>query len=251
MCDEGRFTYHDLREQRLAVATVEGLPGGLGPRDRRPPPSASASHLKDAVAGRRRAVSALHSNEDNFALAQAREGVEVGDRVHRGQAARAGARRWPAARRRHQSEHRRASRRSPRRSASMRCPPSARHAARRRRCARWSCSATCSPGVDTGKLKELEVISIAAHERGPVAAREGRAARRGVGRDGRHDRPTSRASCSACTPPSRRRARRSRLGSGRSARARNRREARVDASARGVQRHDRGGSCVEGADVGA
>jgi NADH-quinone oxidoreductase subunit G len=28
MCDDGRFTYHDLREQRLAVATVGGLPAG-------------------------------------------------------------------------------------------------------------------------------------------------------------------------------------------------------------------------------
>ena len=67
MCDEGRFTYHDLREQRLAAALVEGLPAGW---DRA---LASATKrlgvfLKDpSQIGV--VLSALHSNEDNFALA--------------------------------------------------------------------------------------------------------------------------------------------------------------------------------------
>ena len=67
MCDEGRFTYHDVREQRLAAATVDGLPAGW---DR------AVRAATDLLAAGRAAgqfavvLSALHSNEDNFALAQ-------------------------------------------------------------------------------------------------------------------------------------------------------------------------------------
>jgi NADH-quinone oxidoreductase subunit G len=66
MCDEGRFTYHDLREQRLVGATVDGLPAGW---DR------AIKAAADQVASSRSAgqlavvLSALASNEDNFALA--------------------------------------------------------------------------------------------------------------------------------------------------------------------------------------
>ena len=67
MCDEGRFTYHDLREARLAAALVEGLPAGW---DRAIANAAKrlGVFLKDATQVGI-VLSALHSNEDNFALA--------------------------------------------------------------------------------------------------------------------------------------------------------------------------------------
>jgi len=67
MCDEGRFTYHDLREHRLAAATMDGLPAGW---DRAIAAAANSIRAaKDAgelVVG----LSAVASNEDNFALAK-------------------------------------------------------------------------------------------------------------------------------------------------------------------------------------
>jgi NADH-quinone oxidoreductase subunit G len=67
MCDEGRLTYHPLREHRLAGATVDGLPAGWDRAIR-----AAADHLTPLLAGGRQAVgvvlSAEASNEDNFAL---------------------------------------------------------------------------------------------------------------------------------------------------------------------------------------
>src|SRR5512134_978597 len=67
MCDEGRFTYHDLREERLAGATVDGLPAGWDRAIR-----AAADRLAVGRAAGQFAVvlSALHTNEDNFALAK-------------------------------------------------------------------------------------------------------------------------------------------------------------------------------------
>jgi NADH-quinone oxidoreductase subunit G len=67
MCDEGRLTYHPLREHRLAGATVDGLPAGWDRAIR-----AATDHLTPLLAGSRQAVgvvlSAESSNEDNFAL---------------------------------------------------------------------------------------------------------------------------------------------------------------------------------------
>jgi NADH-quinone oxidoreductase subunit G len=67
MCDEGRFTYHPLREHRLAGATVDGLPAGWDRAIR-----AAADQLTPLLSGSRQAVgvvlSAESSNEDNFAL---------------------------------------------------------------------------------------------------------------------------------------------------------------------------------------
>jgi NADH-quinone oxidoreductase subunit G len=69
MCDEGRLTYHPLREQRLAGALVDSLPAGWDRAIR-----TAAEHLAPILAGSRQAVgvvlSAEHSNEDNFALAK-------------------------------------------------------------------------------------------------------------------------------------------------------------------------------------
>ncbi|HEX5060248.1 MAG TPA: 2Fe-2S iron-sulfur cluster-binding protein [Kofleriaceae bacterium] len=68
MCDEGRFTYHALREQRLASALVDGLPSTW---DRAVTNAAKrlGVFLKDA-SQIGVVLSAQHSNEDNFALAQ-------------------------------------------------------------------------------------------------------------------------------------------------------------------------------------
>ncbi len=69
MCDEGRFTYHALREDRLAGPVVDGLPAAW---DRAIATAAAA--LQAAVADDRGAVgvvlSAQHTNEDNYVLAK-------------------------------------------------------------------------------------------------------------------------------------------------------------------------------------
>ena len=66
MCDEGRLTYHDLREQRLAAPTVDGLPAGWDRAIR----SAAERILAAGAAGTAFVLSATASNEDNFALAR-------------------------------------------------------------------------------------------------------------------------------------------------------------------------------------
>jgi NADH-quinone oxidoreductase subunit G len=67
MCDEGRLTYHPLREQRLAAALVDGLPAGWERAIR-----VAGDHLTAILSVAPRAVavvlSAEASNEDNFAL---------------------------------------------------------------------------------------------------------------------------------------------------------------------------------------
>ncbi|HEY0193871.1 MAG TPA: molybdopterin-dependent oxidoreductase, partial [Kofleriaceae bacterium] len=69
MCDEGRFTYHALREQRLAGAVIDGLPAGWDRAIR-----AAADQLAPALSNGARAIgvvlSAEATNEDNFALAK-------------------------------------------------------------------------------------------------------------------------------------------------------------------------------------
>ena len=68
MCDEGRFTYHELREQRLAGAALNGLPSSWDKAIK-----AAADKLAPAIkdAGSIAVVlSAQASNEDNFALAR-------------------------------------------------------------------------------------------------------------------------------------------------------------------------------------
>ena len=68
MCDEGRFTYHGLREERLASAIVEGLPASW---DKAVQVAAKrlGVFLKDA-SQIGIVLSALCSNEDNYALAK-------------------------------------------------------------------------------------------------------------------------------------------------------------------------------------
>jgi NADH-quinone oxidoreductase subunit G len=64
MCDEGRFTYHGLREHRLAGALVDGLPAGW---DRAVRVAAELVATPKSVGV---VLSAEHTNEDNFALAK-------------------------------------------------------------------------------------------------------------------------------------------------------------------------------------
>ena len=77
MCDEGRFTYHPLREQRLAGATVDGLPAGWDRAIR-----IAADHLTPILTVSRPGVavvlSAEYGNEDNFALARLAQAWGVG-----------------------------------------------------------------------------------------------------------------------------------------------------------------------------
>ena len=68
MCDEGRFTYHDLREKRLAAPLVDGLPAGWDRALRM-----AADRIKSALTDSSTVgvvLSAVCSNEDNFALAK-------------------------------------------------------------------------------------------------------------------------------------------------------------------------------------
>jgi NADH-quinone oxidoreductase subunit G len=68
MCDEGRFTYHDIREKRLAAPLVEGLPAGWDRALRM-----AADRIKSALTDASQVgvvLSALHTNEDNYALAK-------------------------------------------------------------------------------------------------------------------------------------------------------------------------------------
>jgi NADH-quinone oxidoreductase subunit G len=66
MCDEGRLTYHDLREHRLAAPTVDGLPAAWD----RAVKSAAERITAAGKAGTAFVLSAVASNEDNFALAK-------------------------------------------------------------------------------------------------------------------------------------------------------------------------------------
>jgi NADH-quinone oxidoreductase subunit G len=69
MCDEGRFTYHTLRENRLAGPTVNGLPASWNKAL-----DTAAFRLLDTLEGDRDRIgvvfSAQHSNEANFVLAK-------------------------------------------------------------------------------------------------------------------------------------------------------------------------------------
>jgi NADH-quinone oxidoreductase subunit G len=68
MCDEGRFTYHDVRAQRLAGPVVDGLPATW---ERALKTAADKIGLVKSQTGAVGVVlSAIHSNEDNFALAK-------------------------------------------------------------------------------------------------------------------------------------------------------------------------------------
>lgn len=67
MCDEGRFTYHELREGRLAAPVLDGLPASW---DRALATAAAQLEAARAGGGLGVVLSAQATNEDNFALAR-------------------------------------------------------------------------------------------------------------------------------------------------------------------------------------
>ena len=169
MCDEGRFTYHDLRETRvgdvtqtrLAAALVEGLPAGW---DRALASAAKrlGVHLAQGAVGV--VLSAQHSNEDNYALARLAKEWKLTSVFAAGKP--------PVP-----------SREDGRLRVADVNPNSAGVLAIAQGLGLTVTQVSANlpatlralvvlgdelPGIDPGKLKELEVISIATHERGPV-----------------------------------------------------------------------------------
>jgi predicted molibdopterin-dependent oxidoreductase YjgC len=69
MCDEGRFTYHELRDRRLAGPTIDGLPARWDAALAK-----AASMVQAALARGRDSVGVVfsphHTNEDNYTLAK-------------------------------------------------------------------------------------------------------------------------------------------------------------------------------------
>ena len=165
MCDEGRFTYHELREERLAGATIEGLPAGW---DRAIAAAAKrlGVYFKDpSQLGV--VLSATCSNEDNYALARLAKEWKAGHVFVAGKPP------VPA-----------------RADGKLRVADINPNSAGVKAIAE-ALGLTTTPAfeldralpanlrglvvlgdvlpVEPGKLKELEVIALAAHERGPVA----------------------------------------------------------------------------------
>jgi NADH-quinone oxidoreductase subunit G len=165
MCDEGRFTYHDLREQRLAAATVDGLPAGW---DRSIASAAKrlGVFLKDpSQIGV--VLSALHTNEDNFALASLAKAWGAGHVFVAGKPpvpARADGKLRVADVNPNTNGVKAIAEAlglavKPSFELDQALPANLRALV---------VLGDVLPGLDAGKLKELELISIAAHERGPV-----------------------------------------------------------------------------------
>jgi NADH-quinone oxidoreductase subunit G len=83
MCDEGRFTYHELRQQRMAAPVLDGLPASWERALSRAAEKLNAAMSADK--GRVGVVlSALHSNEDNYLLAKLAREVWQLDRMYVG-----------------------------------------------------------------------------------------------------------------------------------------------------------------------
>jgi NADH-quinone oxidoreductase subunit G len=174
MCDEGRFTYHELRlgldrslpvdgaprEQRLAAALVDGLPAGW---DRALATAAKrlGVHLPQGAIGV--VLSAVCSNEDNFALARLAKEWKLTSVYVAGR---------PAVPSREDGKLRVADVNP--NMAGVKAiaeglglsivelgalPPSVRALV---------VLGDVLPGIDAAKLKELELIAISPYERGPV-----------------------------------------------------------------------------------
>ena len=164
MCDEGRFTYHGLREERLASPVVDGLPAGWDKAV-----SAAAKrlgvHMSTGAIGV--VLSALHSNEDNYALAKLAKAWNVTHVYIAGRTpvpARADGRLRVA-----DVNPNAAGVKAICEALGLQAiqtfeldrgaPPNLRALV---------VLGDVVPGLDAQKLKELEIICIAAHERGPV-----------------------------------------------------------------------------------
>jgi NADH-quinone oxidoreductase subunit G len=168
MCDEGRFTYHGLREERLAAAMIDGLPAGW---DRALASAAKrlGVFLKDA-SQIGVVLSALHTNEDNFALASLAKQWGAGHVFVAGKPpvpARADGKLRVADVNPNANGVKAIAE-----ALGLTVMPSFEIDAPGRglpaNLRALVVLGDVLPGIDAGKLKELEVISIAAHERGPV-----------------------------------------------------------------------------------
>jgi NADH-quinone oxidoreductase subunit G len=165
MCDEGRFTYHAIREERLVGATIDGLPAGW---DRALASCAKrlGVFLKDA-SQIGVVLSALHTNEDNFALASLAKAWGAGHVFIAGKPpvpARADGRLRVADVNPNSAGVKAIAlalglTATPAFELGTSLPANLRALV---------VLGDVLPGLDAGKLKELEVISISAHERGPV-----------------------------------------------------------------------------------
>ena len=166
MCDEGRFTYHQLREHRLTVPTLGGLPASWDK-------ALAAAQTKLTTALKTPGavavvLSAQASNEDNFALVRlARPGRRrcTSRPAPPTRAAPTTSCATPTS-----TPTPRASRRwRPARSRSARSSPASTPA----RSGWWSRSGHDLPLSDTalGRLRDLDLyLALASHELGPVAS---------------------------------------------------------------------------------
>ncbi|MBA3538348.1 MAG: (2Fe-2S)-binding protein [Deltaproteobacteria bacterium] len=160
MCDEGRFTYHELREHRLAAATVDGLPAGWDRSIK-----LAADRLASARAQGKLAIvlSATASNEDNFALAKLATSWGITNLYFTGRPqvpARADGRLRTA-----DINPNSAGVKAIADALGLTLKPI------------FELDATVKgllalgdvlPGVDPGRLKEIEYVALSSHERGPV-----------------------------------------------------------------------------------
>jgi len=83
MCDEGRFSYHRLREARLAAPFIEGLPASWDKAI-----SKAAALVGSSLSADKGSVAVVfsprHTNEDNFALAKLARDIWQIDRLYMG-----------------------------------------------------------------------------------------------------------------------------------------------------------------------
>ncbi len=75
MCDDGRFTYHGVREARLAVPTVDGLPSSWDRAVKLA--SEKITGLRSDAASIGVVLSAVNNNEDNYAVAKLAKALGV------------------------------------------------------------------------------------------------------------------------------------------------------------------------------
>jgi len=165
MCDEGRFTYHGLREERLASAIVDGLPASWDKAIQ-----AAAKRLGVFLKDPSQVgvvLSALCSNEDNYALAKLAKAWGAGHVYIAGK---------PPVPARADGKLRVADVNPNTTGVKAICeafgftaiPTYELDRGLPENLRALVMLGDVVPGLDANKLKELEVISLSAHERGPV-----------------------------------------------------------------------------------
>lgn len=166
MCDEGRTTYHEIREARLAAAVVDGLPASWDKAVQAAAKRLGVFLTRDASQVGV-VLSALHSNEDNFALAKLAKLWGAGHVYVAGKPpvpARADGRLRVADVNPNATGVKAIAEALgltliPTLELDRGTPPNLRA---------LIILGDVVPGLDAVKLKEIEIISISAHERGPV-----------------------------------------------------------------------------------